>query len=305
MRSDRGLPRGTIRLRPSKSRHAIVVPRMGLNGYVELKTPFVGKITTSRSDGNRAKFCADADSFISQTIEYRDSIRENNESRSIAAKAFNVDTIKSSKPLIIYGMERDNDWPLVTKLADERSSIEILAFDLLLYKMIEQYSRDREFVIEAKSGFCMVLHFLVESTSDDEVALISAGNSDTGRMELLIRHDKVIGRAYKKEHFSIEVSASITLNHPTFAAFEFSTGSEGHHSLLLVDNRLANCNFSENDCLIDIDDNTYEIGLRKSKCENTSIAVFEHYFTKSTFDITILPTPINDTFPLHHIFGMI
>ncbi|MBI1323923.1 DUF4263 domain-containing protein [bacterium] len=219
---------------------------------VELKTPFVGKITTSRSDGNRAKFSADADSYISQAIEYRDSIIENKEARGIVAKAFGVDVLKSFKPILIYAMERDNDWALVSRLADERKSIDIHAFDLLLYKLLKQYSRDREFLLERKTGFTMVVHFVSEMTSDKEEVLISVGHKESGCMQLILHNDKLIGRAFNAD-FSIEVSASFLTNNPTFAAFEFSTGNDGHHSLLLVDERLASCNFSERECTIDVD----------------------------------------------------
>lgn len=60
---------------------------------VELKTPFVGDITTSRQDGNRAKFKAPAESYISQVTEYVESIRQRDAARDAVKKILGISRI--------------------------------------------------------------------------------------------------------------------------------------------------------------------------------------------------------------------
>jgi hypothetical protein len=62
----------------------------------ELKTPFVGRLTTSRSDGNRLKLKATPESYISQATEYVDSINERPDATSTGSGS----TSKLSKPSI-------------------------------------------------------------------------------------------------------------------------------------------------------------------------------------------------------------
>ena len=69
---------------------------------IDIKTPFVEKITTSRSsDSNRAKFDAETEKYISQVTEYIDSIKENPESREMLKALFREKRF-SFRIVIIY-----------------------------------------------------------------------------------------------------------------------------------------------------------------------------------------------------------
>ena len=60
---------------------------------VELKTPFVGEITTARQDGNRAKFKAIAESYVSQATEYVESIRQRPDARDVVKSVLGISRI--------------------------------------------------------------------------------------------------------------------------------------------------------------------------------------------------------------------
>ncbi|MFM6311343.1 MAG: hypothetical protein ACKPGB_24380, partial [Dolichospermum sp.] len=49
----------------------------------ELKTPFVKPFIVNRTDGNRAKLNATAESYLSQATEYAKSIQGSSEARSV------------------------------------------------------------------------------------------------------------------------------------------------------------------------------------------------------------------------------
>jgi len=105
---------------------------------VELKTPFVGDITTSRQDGNRAKFKALAESYISQTTEYVESIRQRPEARDIVKSVLELSKIADYRAVIVYGRRIDNDAALVSTLSAQRKiSTEIVFYDDLLDRMCE------------------------------------------------------------------------------------------------------------------------------------------------------------------------
>ena len=100
---------------------------------VELKTPFVGDITTSRADGNRAKFKAFTESFISQATEYAESIRDRSEARDIIKSEFGIEKISDYKIYLICGLKTDNDPRLVATLTSQRKiPTEIVFYDDLL-----------------------------------------------------------------------------------------------------------------------------------------------------------------------------
>ena len=60
---------------------------------VELKTPFVGEIKTARQDGNRAKFKAIAESYVSQATEYVESIRQRPDARDVVKSVLGISRI--------------------------------------------------------------------------------------------------------------------------------------------------------------------------------------------------------------------
>ncbi len=78
----------------------------GVLVIVELKTPFVGKITTARQDGNRAKFKAIAESYVSQATEYVESIRQRFEAREVVKSVLGINRIADYRAVIVYASEQ-------------------------------------------------------------------------------------------------------------------------------------------------------------------------------------------------------
>jgi hypothetical protein len=86
----------------------------------ELKTPFQSGMTTSRADGNRAKFLATIESYLSQATEYVDSIRGRESARATVKAALQLNTISSYKIALVYGLCDMNEAPSVARLAEKR-----------------------------------------------------------------------------------------------------------------------------------------------------------------------------------------
>src|SRR5690606_506617 len=100
----------------------------------------VGKITTSRKDGNRAKFTAVTEEYISQAIEYADSIRQSREARDVVGRILALQNISEYRAQLIYGMSTDNNASLVKSLSSERKTpLEIIFYDELIDRLVEAY----------------------------------------------------------------------------------------------------------------------------------------------------------------------
>ncbi len=91
-------------------------PEQGLLSVVELKTPFVGTITTARSDGNRVKLKGDAESYVSQASEYVEAIRGNSEARALLKKLFRMERIADYRIVLLLGLAEDNDPAAIAEL---------------------------------------------------------------------------------------------------------------------------------------------------------------------------------------------
>ena len=109
---------------------------------VELKTPFVGKITTARSDGNRAKLTSQAESYISQCAEYSHSILGNKGTRDYLCSLFCIDRISEVRIKLLYALSENNDVPLIESLCSHRNQrVEIITYDFLFNRLCALYSR--------------------------------------------------------------------------------------------------------------------------------------------------------------------
>jgi len=76
----------------------------------ELKTPFVGDITTSRSDGNRLEFKATAETYLSQAREYVQSIRGNVAARQEVMRVLDLPAIADYDIVLVYGLGQEWEW---------------------------------------------------------------------------------------------------------------------------------------------------------------------------------------------------
>jgi len=93
----------------------------GLVAVAELKTPFVGKLTTSRSDGNRAKFKANVESYISQATEYFESIRGRADARLAVQAALGVSVVSAYEAVVVIELDEENYFPEINRLCAARA----------------------------------------------------------------------------------------------------------------------------------------------------------------------------------------
>ncbi len=145
---------------------------------VELKTPFVGEITTARQDGNRAKFKALAESYVSQASEYVESIRQRSEARDIVRRVLDFGKVADYRVKIVYALGSENDASLVSSLASQRKiPTEVVFYDDLFYRMVSAYSVARRDTT-SRPGWCFVFHMCFEKLQPSKKAFIAEYGGD-------------------------------------------------------------------------------------------------------------------------------
>jgi len=127
----------------------------------ELKTPFVGEITTARPDGNRLKFKASAESYLSQTTEYVNSIRGNFEAREVVKRILDIPKISSYQIALVYGLSEELDDACIGELLDNRKiPTKLYSFDDIAERLAEVYSHGK--MNDSIPGWTYVYHLAVQ-----------------------------------------------------------------------------------------------------------------------------------------------
>ena len=194
----------------------------------ELKTPFVKCMTTSRRDGNRAKFKADGESYISQTIEYVDSIRESPEARRIVCAALDLESIASYQIRLVYGLREDNNPLVVSRLLEKRNAnVDIIYYDSLLDRLVSAYALTRP-DSTTRSGWCFVYYIAFPDVQAYTKAFIAEyGTTDGDRLSIYLEHNQLIFECSERQGISHRLSALIAKSQPHYIRFEFSNDNAG------------------------------------------------------------------------------
>ncbi|MDN5565352.1 MAG: DUF4263 domain-containing protein [Psychrobacter sp.] len=209
----------------------------GVVTVVELKTPFVGNITTSRNDGNRAKFKAIAETYISQTTEYVESIRQNLEARDVIKKVLSVSKTSDYRAKLIYALSSDNDAHLVNSLmANRKIPTEIVFYDDLFDLMVKAYSIGRSDSVP-RAGWCFVTHiYLGDIQSSEKTFIADCGSASADRISVCLHNNEIIFECFDSQKNLHLLKTPLEGKGPHYIRFEFTNDSDGMYMSLNVNN---------------------------------------------------------------------
>jgi len=135
----------------------------GVLTVFELKTPFVGDPTTSRADGNREKFMATVESYISQVTEYCQSIQGRLEARDMIKKVLDISTISKYEIYLVYGFRSEWDQPSVEALVAQRNvPIKFIGFDQIYNQLLDKLASGKP--AEPMLGWTYIYHISIPKT---------------------------------------------------------------------------------------------------------------------------------------------
>jgi hypothetical protein len=248
---------------------------------VELKTPFVGKITTSRSDGNRLKLSAIAESNLSQSIEYALSIKEREVARDYLQRLFSIRKISDVEVLLIYGLSAENQPDKIEKLLSGRQiKTKLVFFDSLMEKLINRYQSNMQLPI-GLPGITAVYHLSINKQQVNELAVISEGKSNEGGKLCLSYSSGVMSLTLTdKAKKSYILEAAVPTSQCIYLKFEFCNSLSGAFMSLNVNNERQDIKVSKTNFKFSYDEDEYEYYLVSNILEYSSQLGSYHYFKR-------------------------
>ncbi len=258
----------------------------GVLSIVELKTPFVGSITTSLKLGQRMKFKASAESYISQANEYVDSIRGHKEARDVISKVFGIDRVSDYKIVIPYALAGENDVQTVAQLCSKKEShIEVVFYDELLERLIDRYfssRRDRE----TRLGVTLVFHIDIPQKQAYERAYIgSYGAGERDRVSLFLENNCLYFQCIDSSGFTHNLYAPLTKAGLHFVRFEFSNDEKGIYMSLNIDNIEQDLRMGDGVLNLDLNLSNFVLGADANGQNGAAFCLLEHYASASTMEL--------------------
>jgi len=258
----------------------------GTLSVIELKTPYVGTITTSRSDGKRLKFKAAAESYLSQVMEYVESIRGRETAREAVLEEFDVDSISAYQAILIYGLSSDNEAAEVARLCAARSTpCQILFFDDLLNRLTSTYSLPRKDT-EERPGWCFVFHAqLSRSQLYNPAYLASYGGSEKNSISVLLEDEFLVFECRDEDNQVHRLFSRVQFDVPIYVRFEFSNDAKGIYMSLNVNNveqdlRVGSKVLSFNPSIF-----SFVLGAGPNGENGLEFFMFEHYCVNKTLEL--------------------
>lgn len=254
---------------------------------VELKTPFVGDITTARQDGNRAKFKATAETYISQATEYVESIRQRPEAREVVRRVLGIGKIADYRAVLVYGLRAENDLAIVGNLAAQRKiPTQIIFYDDLLDRMIRAYSLARRDVT-SRPGWCFVSHInLAPSQLYERAFLAEYGAVTADRISVYLERNSLVFDCCDSHGKRHHMQSPLTGPGPHYIRFEFANDSNGAYMSLNVDNVETDLRLSKNDLNLFPDTGQFTLGADSNGDNGAHFFLLEHYFVNRTMDLS-------------------
>ena len=253
---------------------------------VELKTPFVGEITTSRQDGNRAKFKALAESYISQTTEYVESIRQRQEARDAVKRTLAIEKTADYRAVVVYGLASENDASLVSTLLSQRKiPTEIVFYDALLDRMGEAYSLARS-DSSSRPGWCFVTHlYLAPEQAHQKAFIAEYGGANSDRISAYLESDELVFECCDSKEKIHRLCAPIVGLGPHYVRFEFSNDENGAYMSLNVNNIEADLRIGRSVLSLFPDTDLFTLGADSNGSRGAHFYMLEHYFIGRTMDM--------------------
>ncbi|MDB9309908.1 DUF4263 domain-containing protein [Aphanizomenon sp. CS-733/32] len=203
----------------------------------ELKTPFVKPFIVERTDGNRRKLNADAESYVSQATEYAESILEGSEARSVVKSDLSLPEISSFKIIIVYGLTDGNDMAGVSRLLNNRKiPTTFLCYDLLLEKLVDSYLNTRR-KTENRTGLSIVYHLIVDKEQLFPRSFIADhGSPKKNRLSVFIENGHIVYQCIDNDEMVHILKSPIVYDQPIFLRFELANDDNGIYLSLNVNN---------------------------------------------------------------------
>jgi len=253
---------------------------------VELKTPFVDEITTSRSDGNRAKFKASAESYISQATEYAESIRQRVEARDVIKRALNIERISDYPIVLVYGTGSDNDARLVSELAAQRKiPTEIVFYDTLFENMVDKYAFHRRDNL-SRPGWSFVFHLALDSKQTHRRSFLGEYGADTeDRVSVFLEDSSLVFECLDEEKRTHRLQSSINGPGPHYVRFEFSNDEDGIYMSLNVNNTEQDLRVGKRTLRLTPDTTIFTLGADSNGQHGARFVMLEHYAVGRTMGL--------------------
>lgn len=253
---------------------------------VELKTPFVSQFIVERTDGNRRKFNATAESYVSQATEYIDSIRERSEARNVVKSDLLLRDISSYKIILIYGLAEDNDMAGVSRLLENRKTpTSFLCYDSLLNKLIDKYlSTQRK--TENRIGWSIVYHLIVEQEQLFPRSFIADhGSPLKNRLSIFIENGYIVYQCIDNEYTVYVCKAPIIYEKPVYLRFEFATDNNGIYMSLNINNEEQDLRIGRVTLNLDLELTGFILGTDISCKYFGKFYLLETYYSSKTMSI--------------------
>lgn len=253
---------------------------------VELKTPFVGKLTTARQDGNRAKFKAAAESYLSQTTEYLESIRQRFDAREVVKNILGISSIADYRAIIIYGLRTENDAILVNTLSAQRKiPTEIIFYDDLLHRMGEVYAIARRDCV-SRAGWCFISHLYLAPKQIYKKAFLAAyGSSDADYVSCYLENGEIVFECRDSTQKMHRLTAPVKGLGPHYVRFEFSTDESGAYMSLNVNNSEVDLRISKSALNLLPDTEQFILGADSHGYNGAHFYILDHYYLSRTMDM--------------------
>jgi len=253
---------------------------------VELKTPFVGEITTARQDGNRAKFKAIAESYVSQATEYVESIRQRPDARDVVKSVLGINRIADYRAVIVYGLRSDNDAALVNTLSAQRKvPTQIVFYDDLFDRMSEVYAIARR-DSASRVGWCFVSHLYLAPEQIYQKAFLAAyGSADADHISAYLENQELVFECRDSTQKLHRLSAPVMGLGPHYVRFEFSTDESGAYMSLNVNNTEADLRIGKSVLNLFPDTELFTLGADLHGGNGAHFYMLEHYFISRTMDM--------------------
>jgi hypothetical protein len=252
---------------------------------IELKTPFVGSITTARSDGNRIKFKADAESYLSQTLEYAESIRGREAAREAVTSEFAIERISSYRICLIYALASENNPSHVARLSANRTiPCEIVFFDEFLGRMVSAYSLSRKGT-EERLGMCFVFHVQITKRQTHNCAYLASYGNGLNSISVFIEEDFIIFQCIDAEGQCHHLSSKVEFDCPVYVRFEFSNDLDGIYMSLNVNNEERDLRIGSRVLVFNPNVFSFILGAGPGGENGAEFLMMEHYVATQTMTV--------------------
>jgi len=246
----------------------------GVLTVFELKTPFVDNPTTARSDGNRLKFRATAETYLSQATEYWRSIEGRLEARDVVKQVLDVPRITTYEIAVVYGFRGEWDEPSVRELLSNRKvETQLVGFDDIADHVAWQYAGDKP--TESMEGWTHVYHISIPRTAERRY-IADSGGVEKDRVSFVREGDLIafecLDSQGKKHRLEAVCDEGIH-----YVRFEFSSGADILYMSLHIDDDEHELRLKKIPIRCDPNPASFVIGASLERKYNAPFRLFETY----------------------------